>query len=240
MSADAGAVAILDGLTLTQGAHGAERAVRAQVSRLVIAGWTGRDAAAVEKHIAELEAIGVPRPSRTPIFYRVSAGLLTVAPAIQVVGDESSGEVEFVLLDLGGELCVGLGSDHTDRKLEAVDVTLSKQLCAKPIAPAVWRYDDVAPHWDRLVLRSWIAVGAERRLYQEGAVSAMRHPEELMRMYCGGASRLAPGCAMFCGTLAVRGAIEPAAAAFEMELTDPVLGRRIAHRYRIERLPIEK
>ncbi len=45
--------------------------------RLVVAGWTGRDPAAIEHHIAELEAIGVPRPSSVPLYYRVGANLLT-------------------------------------------------------------------------------------------------------------------------------------------------------------------
>ena len=36
---------------------------------LVIAGWTGRDAARVEAHVRELEAEGIPRPPRTPMFY---------------------------------------------------------------------------------------------------------------------------------------------------------------------------
>ncbi|MEX0758600.1 MAG: DUF2848 family protein, partial [Tistlia sp.] len=60
----------------------------------VIAGWTGRDPAAIEHHIEELAAIGVPRPSSVPLYYRVSAQAFTQAPAIQVVGDGSSGEVE--------------------------------------------------------------------------------------------------------------------------------------------------
>ena len=38
------------------------------ISSCVIAGWTGRDAAALEKHIAELEELGVRRPASTPIF----------------------------------------------------------------------------------------------------------------------------------------------------------------------------
>jgi hypothetical protein len=87
----------------------------AEIENLVIAGWTGRDAAAVEKHIRELEKIGVKRPSRTPIFYRVAASLLTTADAIQVAGHDSSGEVEFVMLSLADGLWVGVGSDQTDR-----------------------------------------------------------------------------------------------------------------------------
>jgi len=208
-----------------------------EIENLVIAGWTGRDAAAVEKHIRELEEIGVKRPSRTPIFYRVAASLLTTADAIQVAGGDSSGEVEFVMLSLADGLWVGVGSDHTDRKVEAVDVTVSKQMCAKVFGRDVWRYEEVAPHWDRLVLRSWAHIDGKRTLYQEGAVAGMRHPEELARLYTG-KSTLPAGTAMFGGTHAVHGGVRPAAR-FDIELDDPVLGRKITHSYRIEPLPIE-
>src|SRR5579864_3414202 len=90
-----------------------------RVDRLVIAGWTGRDKAAVEKHIEELAVLGVKRPPTTPVFYRASAARLTLDDEIEVLGETSSGEVEFVLLQHGGRLWVGTGSDHTDRQVEA-------------------------------------------------------------------------------------------------------------------------
>jgi hypothetical protein len=217
------------------GRGGNERAVIAQ---LVIAGWTGRDPTAVEKHIRELEALGVPRPKHTPIFYRVGASLLTTAEEIQVVGGDSSGEVEFVLFSLADGLWIGVGSDHTDRRVETVGVTLAKQLCPKPVGPTVWRYADVQAHWDRLMLRSYAHKDAKKRLYQEGAVTAMRHPDDLMRLYSGRQIILPEGCAMFCGTLAVKGEIEPADV-FEIELEDPVLGRKLVHQYRVTQLPVE-
>ncbi|HZS68122.1 MAG TPA: DUF2848 family protein [Burkholderiales bacterium] len=68
------------------------------VEQLIIAGWTGRDEAALRKHIRELEKLGVKPPKTTPIFYRVAADLLTHSGAIQVSGPDTSGEVEFVLL----------------------------------------------------------------------------------------------------------------------------------------------
>ena len=114
-----------------------------EIKHLVIAGWTGRNVEALEKHILELEALGVKRPKSTPIFYRVSADLLTTKPSIEVLGTGSTGEVEFVLFSLADGLWVGLGSDHTDRKAETIGVSLSKQMCAKPIAATAWRYDDV-------------------------------------------------------------------------------------------------
>lgn len=104
------------------------------IEDLVMAGWTGRDQSAVEAHIQELAALGVPGPKRTPIFYRVSASLLTSADKVQVIGFDSTGEVEFVLIQDGERLLAGLGSARTDRKAETIGVTLAKQMC-----PRFWR-----------------------------------------------------------------------------------------------------
>src|SRR3954447_22751070 len=111
------------------------RKARVAVTALVIAGWTGRDKAAVEKHIRELEALGIKRPASTPIFYRASAARLTTQETIEAVGESSGGEAEFVLLQHGRRLWVGAGSDHTDREVEKYGITVSKQMCDKPIAP---------------------------------------------------------------------------------------------------------
>jgi len=209
----------------------------AAIKSLVIAGWTGRNVAALEAHIKELEAIGVKRPKTVPIFYRVACSTLTTATFIEVMADKSSGEVEFVLFALDDGLWLGVGSDHTDRKAETIGVTLSKQLCAKPVGLTLWRYDEVKPHWDKLVLRSFVPDGGKRRLYQEGPVTNMRSPEELIKLYTGG-DKLAPGTAMFCGTFAVHGDISYSGT-FDMELEDPVLGRKLTHGYKIVSLPDE-
>ena len=65
----------------------------------------------------------------------------------------------------------------------------------------------------------------------------MRTPDDLIKRYTG-ADALPVGTAMFCGTLAVHGDIGPAEQ-FEMELEDPVLGRKITHGYDITTLPDE-
>ena len=203
------------------------------IAQLVIAGWTGRDEAALRKHIRELEEIGVKPPKSTPIFYRVSANLFTHANAIQVSGPDTSGEVEFVLIRTEEGLRVAVGSDHTDRQAETIGVTLSKQLCAKPVSSDSWRYEDVRPHWNRLVLRSFIEEKGRKVLYQEGTVDHMRSPEDLLGRY-----PLEAGQAMFCGTFAAKGGIRPSTS-FEMELEDPVLGRKLTHAYTIKVLPVE-
>jgi hypothetical protein len=201
-----------------------------QPVELVIAGWTGRDDVALRKHIKELEEIGVKPPKSTPIFYRVAASLFCHSVEIQVSGPDTSGEVEFVLMKHEDGLRVAVGSDHTDRKAETIGVSLSKQLCAKPVSTESWSYAEVKPHWEKLVLRSW----TDGELYQEGPVTAMRAPEDLLQRYGG----LRPGWAMFCGTLAARGGIR-AGKVFRMELEDPVLKRRLGHEYGVKVLPVE-
>lgn len=218
-------------LTLT--AQAETRTCEVDIHHAVIAGWTGRDRAAMEKHIVELEALGVPRPAATPMYYRVAAARLTTAPVIEVSGQDSSGEVEFVLLKHEGRLWVGIGSDHTDRKLETIGVAISKQLCDKPIAETWWSWQDIAPHWDKLELRSWITEAGQRVPYQTGPVTTMRDPAELMVGY----GDLPEGAVMFCGTLAAAGGIR-FSESFEFELHDPVLNRSLHHVYRVAVLPI--
>jgi hypothetical protein len=206
------------------------------INDLVVAGWTGRDSATVEYHIAELQAIGVARPHTVPCFYRVGANLLTTEETIDVTGTESSGEVEFVLVSLPQGLHVGVGSDQTDRKVESYGVTVSKQMCPKPISRELWPFAEMKNHWDALVLRSWITRDGLMTLYQEGVVTRMLAPEDLIVRYTGGDTTLPVGTVMFCGTMPLLLPIGPAAE-FHMELEDPVLGRTLRHRYRTRELP---
>jgi hypothetical protein len=207
-----------------------------EIHKAIIAGWTGRDRAALEKHIKELEELGVARPASTPIFYRVAASRFTSAPRMEVSGSDSSGEAEFALLKTDGMLWVGVGSDHTDRKVETYNVTVSKQMCDKPVGRDFWRFDDVAAHWDRLMLRSFAYERGERRLYQEGMVTAMLPPLDLIARYRETAE-FADGTLMFCGTLAAKGGIRPAER-LELQLEDPILSRTITHFYDIVSLPV--
>jgi hypothetical protein len=207
-----------------------------QIDHLVIAGWTGRDRTALEKHIAELAKIGIKPPATVPIFYRASAARLTTDDSIEALGGASSGEAEFVLLRHAGRLWVGAGSDHTDREVEKYGISVSKQMCDKPISPEFWAFDDVAPHWDKLMLRAHISENGARTLYQEGPVTAMLDPLALIEQFAG-TKGLEENTLMFCGTLSAHGGIRPADS-FEFELDDPVLARKIQGRYQVDALPV--
>ncbi len=189
------------------------RPLVAAIETAVIAGWTGRDKAAREHHMVELEAIGVKRPSSTPVYYRVGCARLTGNDAIEASGEDSSGEVE------------------------AYGIAVSKQLCDKPIGRSVWPFAEVAAHWDELKLRCYAEGPGPRRLYQDGKVSAMLPTAELIKGFTNGESRLPEGTLMFCGTLPAIGGVKPAEA-FTLELEDPILKRTLRHAYRIVSLPI--
>lgn len=177
----------------------------------------------------------MPRPSSVPVFYRVAAALLTQAEAVEVLGPDTSGEVEPVILSLDDGLWLGLGSDHTDRKAETVGIALSKQLCPKPVGRELWRLDEVEGRWDGLILRAWATIDGRRVLYQEGPLAGLRTPADLVARLPGGA--LPPGTLMFGGTLGAIGGIRPASR-FEMELEDRAGARAMRHAYDVEALPV--
>ena len=205
---------------------------------LVVAGWTGRDRVALEHHVGELEALGVKRPSSMPVYYRVAAGRVTQDASIQVLGPDTSGEVEPVLFSMRDGLWLGVGSDHTDRKMETLSVAMSKQVCPKLVGNTLWDCREIAAHWDQLILRSWIIeAGATKRvLYQEGSMAMITAPESLIAGYAG-ANALEIGTVMYCGTFPAIGGIRPAKR-FIMEIEDPVLERKLGYAYDIEVLPM--
>lgn len=186
----------------------------------------------------ELEKRGVARPKITPIFYRGSTNLLTTQHVVEVVGEHSSGEVEPVIFSLPDGLWLGVGSDHTDHEAETIGITISKQLCVKPVAATVWPFNEVDDHWDEIIIRSYAYRSGAARLYQEGMLAKTRHPRDLMDRYCGQGKTLSVGTAMFCGTIPVRGDVEPADK-YDLEIEDPILGRSLRHSYSVKALPIE-
>lgn len=223
-------------LLLTVDSLNGSAPVELEIRDLVIGGWAGRDKAAMEHHMAELEALGVKRPESTPVYYRVAAARLTTDTVVEDVGANSSGEVEAVLFASGGRVYVGVGSDHTDRQVETYGISVSKHMCDKPIANTVWPFQEVADHWDSLVLRSHAVIDGERQLYQEGSIAGLLTPADLVGGFAG-TGQLPDGTALFGGTMPAIGGIRMATR-FEGELEDPILKRTIRFGYDLKILPI--
>ena len=124
-------------------------------SRMVNAGYVGRNQEEVRRHIEELATKGIPGPKTTPTLYPVICRMLITDDEIEVYGHETSGEVEYVLLvENENTIYVGLGSDHTDRLLEESDIPRAKQICPNIISRTIWKLSEIEDHWDDLILKS--------------------------------------------------------------------------------------
>ena len=94
-------------------------------------------------------------------------------------------------------------------------------MCDKVMAPVLWELEEVAGHWDQIILRAYAWIDGARVLYQEGTLDSMLSFADLIQGSFGGMG-LPDGCAMFGGTFAAKGGIRPASR-FEYEFEDPVL-----------------
>jgi len=199
------------------------------IRRMVNAGYTGRDQEKVKKHIEELKREGISAPASTPTAYEVISHLILLDDEIEVIGDKTSGEAEFVLLCRGDDIYVGVGSDHTDRELEKVSIIKSKQVCPNVMSSQVWNLKEIRKDWDQIRLRSWVKNEAgEKVLYQEAPLSAIMSPEDLLGFVKNALDdRNLDGMAIFSGTVAILPEHIHYSSYFGVELENPKTGKKL-------------
>ncbi len=136
--------------------------------------------------------VGIRELVLAPDYRSASVERLTQDERIGVKDGPMAARV--VLLGAADRLWVTAGADLGERTV---------------VARTAWRFEEVEPHWGRLML------GNE-------PLANMRAPREVIVAWKG-SKRLPVGVALFCGP-------QPAAGT-TIELTDPVLGRTIKHSY---------
>ncbi len=204
------------------------------VARILDAGFTGKNREGAMKHVEELKAHGVAAPDRIPAYFAVTRELVTTDDEIEVLGDDTSGEVEVVFLFKEEETYIAVGSDHTDRELEKDSIPKSKVICPKVVSREVWKLADVEPHWERLRLQSWIEVDGRRTLYQEGSLADFLTVDDFLdgvRSVVTAGSL--DGMVLYMGTMPSLGGQLLFSPVFEGRLSDEVRGRELSFRYRI-------
>jgi hypothetical protein len=205
-------------------------------TKIVNAGYTGKNQAEVRKHIEELKALGVPAPDSVPTYYPKACDLLTYADSFEVADTDNSGEAEYVILVAEDDIYIAAGSDHTDRNLEVTSViTKAKQMCPNVLSRAVWRLSDVEDHWDDIAIRSWID-GNPDVAYQEATLGAMLNPREILERVKPLVDGDLVGTAIYSGTVATIGEIH-FSNKFEMSLTDAVRGQTLYCGYSVHPFP---
>lgn len=201
---------------------------------VLIAGFTGRDKRAVDAHIQELVKEGVKPPDSVPAFYEVPSELLSTAAHVEAGTAESSGEVEPVLLLTAEGWYVAVGSDHTARDLERVDIAQSKAACPKPVSDEVWPYEEVRQDWDRLLLRSWVRVDGEKVLYQEAPLGELLAVPDVLEALKRETREGADGTAIFLGTVPLRTQGFVFSDWFSVEMHDLSSKRSLSLTYRVD------
>ena len=216
------------------GADGNRTDLEFPVARILDAGFTGKNREGAMKHVEELKAHGVAAPDRIPAYFAVTREMVTTDDEIEVLGDDTSGEVEVVFLFKGDQVYIAVGSDHTDRELEKDSIPKSKVICSKVVSRDVWKLADVKPHWERLKLQSWIEVDGQRTLYQEGSLADFLAVDDFLdgvRSVVTDGSL--DGMVLYMGTMPSLGGKLLFSPTFEGRLSDEVLGRELSFRYSI-------
>lgn len=205
------------------------------ISRSYNLGSATRNAAEAVHHQEEVAKSGIRIAFDIPAprIYPIAPWALTTAEEIGVQGARTSGEVEIVIVVAqGGEVLIGVGSDHTDRDLERTSIVWSKQACPNVLAPTLWRWADIKEHWDRCEL--WSELDGEP--YQRCGVAIFRDPEEFIAIVRERAEVPSDGFMIFCGTyVSVTGDLA-FGDRWTFGMTDPVLGRSIEHGYDVVRV----
>jgi hypothetical protein len=202
----------------------------------ICCGYTGRNQEAVKKHIEELAREGIKPPPSVPMFYLKPPAGVELDGIIYTEGLETSGEIEYVLLVDKQDIWAGLGSDHTDRNLEKLDIPKSKQVCPAPMSRNLWKYGEIRGHWDQIQIRSWATQGGKKVLYQESTLGTILRPEELIRLVQERVAGPIDNIAIYSGTPPTLTERMIFGDQFDGELYDPVLKRKISLTYTINTL----
>lgn len=205
-----------------------------ELAKLIVVGFAGKDIQKTMEHIHELECEGIKCPQSVPVVYQCSRQLLTTADHIEVIGGKTSGEVEYLILVRDGKYYIGLGSDHTDRALEAISIHKSKQVCLKPYAPDFWPYDEIKDHFDAIKLVSSQIIDGQEVEYQAGVTSDLLPLERIIaevEQAVGIANSL-----IYTGTVPLQDGFK-FGSQFSCRLIDEKLQRELALRYRITVIP---
>ena len=216
-----------------------ERVLDLQYERVFAIGYAGRNMEKTMEHIKELEQeLGVPAPKKIPTIFQCGNYVLTQERNLAFVGNKTCGEVEYVIILSHGKIYIGVGSDHTDRELEAVSVPKAKQICAKPICSRIWDYEEIKDHWDEIKLRSWQTIENKEVLYQEGTLKDILPVETILNEMNGRIGAI-DNCAIFSGTVPVKNGF-CFGSNFRYEMEDKILGRKLSADYNAEAVSEEE
>lgn len=202
----------------------------ADIKNLMVVGFSGKDVEKTMEHIHELEKEGVKCPSEVPVPYQCDPQIVTRKEIIDVIGPKTSGEAEYLILCHEGKFYIGIGSDHTDREMEAVSIHKSKQVCLKPCSVEFWDYEEVKDHLPQLRLISTQVVDGKEIDYQNGVAGDLLPFDVIIEKV----QKEVPleDCLIYTGTVPLLNGFR-FGEQFSARLVDDQLGRELSLTYKI-------
>lgn len=204
--------------------------ISADIKNLMVVGFSGKDVEKTMEHIHELEKEGVKCPSEVPVPYQCDPQIVTRKEIIDVIGPKTSGEAEYLILCHEGKFYIGIGSDHTDREMEAVSIHKSKQVCLKPCSVEFWDYEEVKDHLPQLRLISTQVVDGKEIDYQNGVAGDLL-PFDVIIEKVQKEVQL-EDCLIYTGTVPLLNGFR-FGEQFSARLVDDQLGRELSLTYKI-------
>jgi hypothetical protein len=216
---------------------GNESLLELEIKRLVHCGRTARDQLRLPQHAALApSATGDRRPVHGAIAFLVPAVNATHSQKIQAYDVKNNAEVEPVIFfDEQERMYITVGSDHADRNLESTAGPKSKLWMPKIISGEAWLYEHVKDHWDYLILRMWGYPESIRKPYMDDKISEILSPEALLKVVreqCNLPDF--KNTVIFCGSVPYLTEGPLWSQAWDFEMFDPVLNRKISHHYDVE------
>lgn len=165
------------------------------VTRLLNAGYAGRNQQEVQDHIDELAELGIPGPTTIPALYPVAPYLAMQTNLVPVQHDQTSGEAEWALVVTEDDVLLTVACDHTDRKLEVHGVAWSKNASPDVLGADAWSLTEIRDHLDSIRLRGWVGEGENEELIQDSPLAALLSPDHWLAVLTErGLTNLEPYC----------------------------------------------
>jgi len=145
---------------------------------------------------------------------------ITTDNEIQVVGSGSVAEAALALIGSGAGMLVSIASNHGYP--DGLDGRLS---FAKPLCRHAWRYNEVSNHVSALVLRTAVITSNGIEIVAQDAIG---------NFFTSDIVEVPVGTAILYSELTPKGQLS--SSNFQIELEDPILGRILRFRYRVQAL----
>ncbi len=208
-----------------------------EVKQLVHCGRTARNSNQPSTHVALAPGSGVnSKPVPGPIAFLVPAVNATNAHKVQAYDNNNNAEVEPVILfDEKENVYITVGSDHADRSLESTAGAKSKLWSPKVMSNEAWYYQEIKDHWDKIVLSLWGFPEGKRQPYMNSPVQVILPLESILQI-AKEKCKLSDfkNTVLFCGSVPFLTEDHMWGPAWDFEMFDPVLNRKILHHYDVE------